>query len=164
MSGIPPHRTPALDQSPTNHSGQLAAPAVTESETPARRRGRFAWMSFKNIGAIYVWILLIVIFSIWAPSTFPTGATVQQILNEQAITGLVALALVLPLSAGVFDLSIGYNLGFCNVLCAWLIVSGGISVSLTVVITIVAALLVGVVNATVVVVFKIDSFIGTLAT
>jgi ribose transport system permease protein len=167
MTGIPPHPTSAGDQSLAEHAGTPASPVATATvPTPERpsRVSRFGWLSFKNIGAIYVWIVLIVIFSFWAPSTFPTWATVQQILNEQAITGLVALALVLPLAAGVFDLSIGYNLGFANVLLAWLIVSGGVSVGLSLVITVVAALMVGVVNAIVVVVARIDSFIGTLAT
>jgi len=166
MTGIPPRRATAVDQSsPVGTTGQEATAAgVAEPAAPARRRGRFAWASFKNIGAVYVWILLIVVFSAWTPDKFPTWATVQQILNEQAITGLVALALVLPLSAGVFDLSIGYNLGFCNVLCAWLLTSGGVSVPLTLLITVVASVLVGVVNAVVVVGARIDSFIGTLAT
>ena len=47
------------------------------------RRAGLGWASFKNIGAIYVWLLLIAIFSIWVPSTFPVYATVKQILNEE---------------------------------------------------------------------------------
>lgn len=132
-------------------------------ERPARATG-IAWYSFRNIGAAYVWLLLIVVFSFWAPDTFPTWATVRQVLNQEAITALVALSLMLPLAAGIFDLSIGYTLGVCNVLCAWLIVRGDVPVLPAVLITVLAALAVGVVNAVVVVVFKIDSFIGTLAT
>ena len=123
-----------------------------------------AWYSFRNIGAGYVWILLIALFSVWAPDTFPTYATVRQVLNQEAITALVALSLMLPLSAGIFDLSIGYTLGVCNVLCAWLIIRGDVPVLMAIALTILAALLIGAVNATVVVLFKIDSFIGTLAT
>jgi ribose/xylose/arabinose/galactoside ABC-type transport system permease subunit len=167
MTGITPSPPPAHDLPRTGQAGHEVQPSAAEPQPEVPRAGlrqRLAWASFKNIGAIYVWLLLIVIFSIWVPSTFPVYATVKEILNEDAITGLVALALVLPLAAGVFDLSIGYNLGFCNVLCAWLLVSGGLSVPLTLVITVAAALLIGVLNAVVVVVAKIDSFIGTLAT
>ena len=167
MTGIPPSRPPAHDLPLTGPTGHVVQPSAAGRQPDVHRAGlrrRLAWMSFKNIGAIYVWLLLIVVFSIWVPDTFPVYATVKEVLNEDAITGLVALALVLPLSAGVFDLSIGYNLGFCNVLCAWLLVSGGLSVPLTLVITVAAALLIGVMNAVVVVVAKIDSFIGTLAT
>jgi ribose/xylose/arabinose/galactoside ABC-type transport system permease subunit len=165
MTGITPGRPPAPDLPPAPQTGNMDRLDTGRAGIGrAGLRQRLAWMSFKNIGAIYVWLLLIVVFSVWAPDTFPQYATVTEVLNEDAITGLMALALVLPLAAGVFDLSIGYNLGFCNVLCAWLLVSGGISVPLAIVITIAAALLVGVMNAVVVVIAKIDSFIGTLAT
>lgn len=133
---------------------------------PARAAGA-RWrqtLSFRNIGALYVWALLIVVFSIWAPETFPQWDTVRQVLNGNAVTALVALSLVVPLSAGVFDLSIGYALGLCNVLLAYLVVKSGLDIGVALALTLLAALAIGVVNAIVVVVFRIDSFIGTLAT
>jgi ribose/xylose/arabinose/galactoside ABC-type transport system permease subunit len=128
-----------------------------------KRKGS-AWFSFRNIGAIYVWLLLIVVFSIWAPNTFPQYATIRQVLNENAIIGLAALSLVLPLASGVFDLSIGWNLGLCNVVCAWLIVTGKFPIGEAILLTVGLSLLVGVMNGIVVVAAKIDAFIGTLAT
>ena len=59
------------------------------------------------IGVVYVWIAIVVLFSLWAPDTFPTWTTVKSVLNQNAIAGLVALALVVPLSARIFDLSVG---------------------------------------------------------
>lgn len=121
-------------------------------------------LSFKNIGAIYVWIVIIVVFSFWAPETFPTWSTAQTILNQNATAGLVALALVVPLSARMFDLSVGSALGLCNVIVAWLLVNQGMSVPVAITLTVLAGLLIGLVNAVVVVKFRIDSFIATLAT
>lgn len=121
-------------------------------------------LSFKNIGAIYVWIAIMVIFAVWAPETFPTWSTAQTILNQNATAGLVALALVVPLSARVFDLSVGSALGLCNVTVAWLLVEKGTSIAVAVVATLAVGVLIGLVNAIVVVRFRIDSFIGTLAT
>lgn len=132
-----------------------------------RSSGTHRWrerLSFKNIGAVYVWLLLIVVFSFWAPKTFPQWATVMQVLNQEAITGLVALSLVFPLAAGVFDLSVGLNLGFCNVFCAWLIIRQNVPPPTAILLTLLVAVLVGIVNGIVVVVARIDSFIGTLAT
>ena len=121
-------------------------------------------LSFKNIGAVYTFIALAIVFSFWAPKTFPTYTTIAQVLNENSITGLMALSIIIPLSAGVFDLSIGYALGLCNVLVAQLIVHDNMSILLAVVITLIASLLIGLLNAVVVVIFKIDSLIATLAT
>jgi ribose transport system permease protein len=121
-------------------------------------------LSFRNIGAVYVWIAIIILFSIWASDTFPTTQTAKTILNQNAISGLVALALVVPLSARVFDLSVGNIMGLSNVIVAWLLVDQGVSIGLAIILTIVAGMLLGLINAVVVVQWGIDSFIATLAT
>lgn len=148
----------------TANDDSLAGGHENHSVSPVTKRKGSAWFSFRNIGAIYVWLLLIVVFSIWAPHTFPQYATIREVLNENAIVGLAALSLVLPLASGVFDLSIGWNLGLCNVVCAWLIVTAKIPIGEAILITVGLSLLVGVMNGIVVVAAKIDAFIGTLAT
>jgi len=121
-------------------------------------------LGFRNIGVIYVWLVIILIFSLWAPDTFPTWATVQSVLNQNAIAGLMALALIVPLSAQIFDLSIGNAMGLCNVIVAWLLVDQGMPIGLAIGLTLLAGILIGLFNATIVVGARIDSFIGTLAT
>jgi len=142
-----------------------AAPPPTPSGL--RPGGRSSWrksLSFTNIGIVYVLILLIIIFSIAAPHTFPTWQTAKTILNQNAIAGLIALALVVPLSARTFDLSVGNAMGLCNVLVAWLLVNKGVAIIPAILLTVAAGLAIGLLNGLVVVVAKIDSFIGTLAT
>ena len=131
------------------------------------RRSRPAWLkslSFANIGVIYVEIALIIIFSLWAPHTFPTWTTAKSVLNQNAISGLMALSLVVPLSAQVFDLSIGNAMGLANVLIAWLLVSKGWSMAPAIIVTLALGLALGVFNGVIVVGARIDSFIATLAT
>src|SRR5271154_3814478 len=65
----------------------------------------------KRIGGIYVLGLVVVVFAIWVPNTFLTVATVKQVFNQNATAGLVGLALILPLAAGVYDLSVAGTLG-----------------------------------------------------
>jgi len=120
-------------------------------------------LSFRNIGAVYVWMAIAAIFAVWVPETFPTASTGKQILNESAITGLMALALIIPLCTRTFDLSIGFVASLGAVTSAYMI-SHGVPVELAIAIAIGAALVVGLVNATVVVVMGVDSFIATLAT
>src|SRR3954464_8938642 len=79
-------------------------------QQPSDSRGKRALraLSFKNIGAVYVWLLIVVIFLIWIPSTFGTWETAKQILNSNAATGLMALSLIIPLCTRTFDLSVGF--------------------------------------------------------
>ncbi|MDX6639117.1 MAG: ribose transport system permease protein [Solirubrobacteraceae bacterium] len=130
------------------------------------RRG-VAWrkhLGFGNVGIVYVLVVLIAIFSLWAPDTFPTWQTAKTVLNQNAIAGLIALSLVVPLSARVFDLSVGSALGLSNVLVAWLLVHKGFAIVPAIGLTVLAGLAIGALNGVVVVGARIDSFIGTLAT
>jgi ribose transport system permease protein len=150
----------------------LAAERRAESVTsvPADRsrrrslRSGLRHASFTNIGVIYVEVALIAVFWVWAPDTFPTWTTARSVLNGSAIAGMISLAVVLPLSAQVFDLSVGNAMGLANMLVAWLLVFKGWGAVMAVILTLLAGLVMGVLNSVVVVGARIDSFIGTLAT
>ncbi|MEV0637440.1 ABC transporter permease [Streptomyces sp. NPDC050619] len=140
-------------------------PAVSAAGTPgALARRAVAALSFRNIGAVYVWLLIAVLFSLWAPDTFPTVTTVKQVLNGNAVAGLVALSVVLPLAARVFDLSVAFTMSLTSVLTAYFMVSAGLGAGTAIALAMTAAALIGVVNGIVVVVLRVDSFIATLAT
>lgn len=143
----------------------VAGPRRDDPERP-RRAGTntlLAWLSPKRIGAIYIWIAIIVVFTIWEPSQFATWQTVKTVLNQNTVSGIIALALVVPLSARVFDLSIGYILGVSTALLAYLLVSTTMSLTICILLTVLAGLLIGIANGIIVVPLRIDSFIGTLA-
>jgi ribose transport system permease protein len=152
-------------------SERIADPTETPAgttPTAATARTRLAHrvppsLSFGRIGAVYLWVATVVLFSVWKPDIFPQYATVTSVLNSSAISGLLGLALIVPLAAGVFDLSVGFTLGMGCVLTANLLRAGH-SVTATIILVLLASLVVGAVNAVVVVVIEIDSFIGTLAT
>jgi ribose transport system permease protein len=119
-------------------------------------------VAFNRIGAVYVWILLIIVFSIWAPDTFPTLQTAKQVLNSNAITAFAALGVTIPLCARVFDLSFAYVMTLTGVAAAHFLTHGvGLVPAIAIAIGIGFAM--GVINAIVVVVMRIDSFIATLA-
>jgi ribose transport system permease protein len=127
---------------------------------PSRWRSRLA---FDRVGAVYVWLAIIVVFSIWVPDTFPNITTAKQILNSNAITALAALSVTIPLAARVFDLSFALNMTLCGVAVAHFVVDG-VPLVAAVGLGVLIGLAVGLINATVVVGMKIDSFIATLAT
>jgi ribose transport system permease protein len=119
-------------------------------------------LSFRNISAIYIFVAMFIIFSLWVPHTFLKWDTWRALLDSQAETAMLAIGLVIALSADAFDLAIGAELGFMSILSAWLLVNEGVAIVPAIVLTLLAGALVGLANGLLVVRIKIDSFIATL--
>jgi len=119
-------------------------------------------LSFRNISAIYIFVAMFVIFAIWVPDTFLSWDTWRALLDSQAVTAILAIGLVIALSAGAFDLAIGAELGFGSILVAWFLIDRGVPVVFAIVLTLIAGALVGLANGLLVVKVRIDSFIATL--
>jgi ribose transport system permease protein len=143
--------------------GRLEERGVQQTALPRRARVARA-LAPDVIGGLYVLVAMIILFSVWVPETFPNWDTARQILNNNSVRALAALALVIPLSAGVFDISVANTMTLSGVMCTYTIVHTDIPIWGAVLIGMLTAVGVGVVNAVVVVVAKIDSLIGTLAT
>jgi len=141
---------------------------VTETSATSRVDSGRGWswgsLSFRRIGAIYVLILIWVLFSLLAPETFPQFATVQQIANANAIAAIVALGLALPVAAGLFDVSFPYVMTLSGVVSAKLVLETSWPVGPAYLVGLLAAGAVGLLNALVLVKLRIESLIGTLAT
>jgi ribose transport system permease protein len=119
-------------------------------------------LSFRNISAIYVFVVIFVVFSIWVPDTFLSADTWRALISSQAVTAMLAVGLAVALSAGAFDLSIGATLGFGSILVAWLLSKRGIPMVPAIALSILGGALVGLLNGLFVVKARIDSFIATL--
>ncbi|WP_433171419.1 ABC transporter permease [Actinoallomurus sp. CA-150999] len=138
-----------------------ARPAVKRGGRPIL--GRIVRsLSFRNISAVYVFAVTFAIFSLWVPDTFLSANTWRALITSQAVTAMLAVGLVVALSAGAFDLSFGSTLGFGAILVAWLLVKAGVPVIAAVALSILAGALIGLVNGLLVVKARIDSFIATL--
>jgi ribose transport system permease protein len=152
------------ENTPLDKTPAAGPPAAGRSAPSPTRSRALKALAPRNIGAVYVWLIIIVLFSIIASDTFPTSQTAKSILNEYAITGLVALALVVPLAAGVYDLSIGYTMGLSGVMVGYLLAHTSMSPVVACLITLCACVGVGLLNAFVIAGLRVDSFIGTLGT
>ncbi|MEQ3549629.1 ABC transporter permease [Pseudonocardia nematodicida] len=141
---------------------QTERPAALPSPR-TRSTPRWAALGPRNIGAVYVLGLIVVLFTIYLPVTYPTLATVKQVANGYSITAMAALALVVPLATRTFDLSFAYVMTLSGVTAAHFVVAG-VHPVLAMGLGMLAALLIGALNGLVVVGMRIDSFIGTLAT
>jgi ribose transport system permease protein len=137
------------------------APADVFVPPPASVRLRRA-LSFRNISAIYIFIAMFIVFSIWVPDTFLTMPTWRSLLSSNAITCIVAIGLCVPLSAGVFDLAVGTEVGLGAVLVAWLLAMKHTSIPVGIVLTLAGGALIGGVIWGLIVRMRIPSFIATL--
>jgi ribose transport system permease protein len=131
--------------------------------TPSRLKRWRRALSFRNISALYILLVLFAVFALWEPSTFLTAQTWRLLLDNQAITGLVAIALVVPLSAGVIDLAVGTEVGFGSVVVASLLAHQNLPIPLAIALTLLAGAAIGVVICLLIVRAHIGSFIATLA-
>jgi len=150
IAAEPPARTPAPP---------LSGPAE-RPRGAARTLGRS--LAFRNVSALYVFAVILVVFSLWVPDTFLAWTTWKTLLDNQAVAAMTAIALVLPLAAGVFDLAVGLEVGLGSMLAAWLLVDQGVPVGAAIPLAVLAGALVGTVNGLLVVKARIDSFIATL--
>lgn len=108
--------------------------------------------------------LLWVVFSINNPQVFATVSNLQTILSVQATTGLLALAVVVPLVAGHFDLSTGFQLGLAQSLCAVLVIRNQWPPMLALAAVIVVGIAIGIINGQLVTRLGLPSFTTTLGT
>jgi ribose transport system permease protein len=146
-----------------------AANPVVEAELGSRlesphdeeQGGRKFSLGLDRFSGLYVWAALIIIFAIWVPDTFLRTNNVQIIAGNEAITGMLALGIIIPLAAGVFDLSFAGVAGLSVAVTAWAQVNG-YNPLVAALMAIVVGTLVGVINGFVVVKLKVNSFIATL--
>jgi ribose transport system permease protein len=127
-----------------------------------RLRGRALVPGLDRFSGLYIWALFIIVFGVWTPHLFLSLATVHEIASQQSIVGLIALAALMPLACGAYDLSIGANVNFTAVLVAILQTQDHWSMSGAIGVAVVSGLAIGIVNAIIVVKLKVNSFIGTL--
>ena len=69
----------------------------------------------ERLGLIYAWLLLIVAFIIANPNVFLSSGTYTSMLGGQSMVVILTLALIIPLTAGEFDLSVAATLSMSSV-------------------------------------------------
>jgi ribose transport system permease protein len=109
-------------------------------------------------------VLVVVLFGILRPDTFLTSANFESILGSQAVLVVLALGLLVPLTAGDYDLSIAGNLTITSMIVAVLNVEHDVAIGVAIAAAIGAGVLIGVVNGALIVRLGLDAFIVTLGT
>jgi ribose transport system permease protein len=138
-------------------------PAAGPSEERRSRRSLAADL-LERYALMVVWLGVIVVFGILRPDTFLTTANFSTIFGSQAILVVLTLALIVPLTAGDYDLSVAATMGMSAMTLAILNVNHGWSIGLSIGAALGVGLLIGLVNGAIVVLLGLDSLIVTLGT
>ena len=119
-------------------------------------------LGLDKLSGIYLLALFILVFSIWSPSLFPTMSTVHSVAAGQSIDGIMGIAILVPLIAGAYDLSVGATANLAAILAINLQTQHHMPMAAAIALSIVAGAVIGVVNGVLVVRLHVNSFIATL--
>lgn len=113
-------------------------------------------------GLVLAWGIAVIVFTVLEPNTFPTVRNFQIIFSSQTVLLILTLALVISLSAGEFDLSVGAVLGITQTLTAYLTLSHGWPIGPVIVFMLAIGIAIGLINALFIVRFGVSSLVMTL--
>lgn len=113
-------------------------------------------------GILVAWGLVIVIFGALRPDTFLTTAEFSTIFGSQAVLLILSVALLIPLTAGEYDLSVAGTMGISLILTQWLNAANGWPLPAAIAVALAAGVGVGALNAFVIIVIGVESIIVTL--
>ncbi|GAA4685170.1 ABC transporter permease [Pseudonocardia yuanmonensis] len=134
--------------------------------TPAaeHRPGRRSLGSLLAGNALIIALLVIIaVFSVLRPTTFPTLGNFGSILQANAAIAFVALGLLIPLILGRFDLSVAATAAFSGMMVARLMSDGLVTVwPLALLLVLAACAVIGLINGLLVAYVRLHSLVVTL--
>jgi ribose transport system permease protein len=120
-------------------------------------------LRFDKYSALYLWALFMIVFTITKGRTFLSWTSFELVLTDPAVyTGTLALAFLVPLATGTYDLSIGANMSMALVVSATLASNDTTPDIAAMLIALGACAIAGFISGFFVVRLKVNSFIATL--
>lgn len=115
----------------------------------------------KQYGSIVIFALLFILSSLFI-DRFLSVRNVLTIVKQAAITVVACMGLMLVLTTGGIDLSLGYTLGLCSIFLGILTLKHGVPAWPAVLLTLLLGATVGLINGTIIQFLKVPAFIATL--
>lgn len=153
---------PSTQQVPSVESRVSAPEPIGSPRRALGPRWILSRLAPRRISAIYLLGLFILLFGALRPETFLTEVTFTLIFRSGVVTCILALAFLVPLTAGVYDLSIGSVMALSLGTVVYLSLHTDLSAPATAMIALLACGLSGAVSGFIVVKLHVDSFIATL--
>jgi ribose transport system permease protein len=139
-----------------------------ENDTPAHMGdpvGVSHWaVQAERFGLLVVLAIAIAIFGILKPGVFLSAANWQALISAQSVVLVISLALMVPLVAGNFDLSVGTIAIMSSIIAAGAMSRSGLPLWVAFVFAVVGGFIIGIVNGFLVTKIRLNSLIATLGT
>lgn len=147
--------TAGVSDEPQLNGGGVAA--------PKRRADSTVMLVVSKYGTLIAMAFMIVIFALAVPNgAFFTADNLLSIVNQSALTAIVAFGLTMVLVVGEFDLSIGYAASLAGVMVTGLIANQGFPIIVAVVATVLLGGGIGAVNGLLLTKARVNAVVATL--
>jgi ribose transport system permease protein len=135
-------------------------PRTARTADPARRRMLLLFLS--RYGTLVGLAVMIVAFTIKAPTQFLTLPNFLNILSQGSLTAIIAAGLTITLVVGEFDLSIGYVASFAGLLVVGFIARDGMPLLVALPLVLLIGAAIGTTSGVLVTKVRINAVIATL--
>jgi ribose transport system permease protein len=143
----------------TTQTTPTPGPTTTAAVAAVDRRRRRR-IEIKDFGVL-IGLVVIVLYLSLATNTFLTGSNLVNVLDQMAIVGLLAVGATLCIISGVFDLSSTATLALSAI--AGVYATQALGPSLGFVVALLVGTALGALTGTLIVLTRVNSFIGSLA-
>jgi ribose transport system permease protein len=137
-------------------------PTPTRSGAPRSTR-RVALTIVSKYGTLFAMAIMILIFGLAVPNgAFLSTNNLLAIVNQSALTAIIASGLTLVLVVGEMDLSIGYGASLAGIIVTGLMAHQGLPMPVAILVTIAMGAVIGAVNGTLVTKARVNAVVATL--
>jgi len=143
-------------------STAMAAPTAEAATRSGESQPVMAFI--EKYALVMLFAVVFIFFCFWSKTsaTFPTKANITNVLGDQAVIGILALAILIPLVCGEFDFSVGPVAGLTQVLCAGFMSRLGFPLFLAILVPVLIGMVIGLSNGNTVARVGVNSLIVTL--
>ncbi|GAA1000208.1 ABC transporter permease [Subtercola frigoramans] len=150
-------------------SRTTSAAAADNPSTTTRRTSTSVPGAVRRLEQFGLPLLLVILFIVFTANpvsgpTFRSSANINLLLGNQAVTALVALAMVVPLICGYFDLSVSAIAGVSNITVAAAMSTYHLPVWAALLAGLIVGALIGFINGLLVAKVRLNGFVVTLGT
>lgn len=119
-----------------------------------------------HYGLVVLLVAVVIFFRLYGATgaVYLSHANLTALVGNQAVVAIVALAALVPLTAGYIDLSAGAITGVASITCAAAVTRFHVPVGFSLLLGIVAGVLLGTVNGVLIARFEFSSIVTTLGT
>ena len=128
-----------------------------------RSASRIALVIVSKYGTLFAMAIMVLIFGLAIPNyAFLQTSNLLAIVNQSALTAIIAVGLTLVLVVGEMDLSIGYAASLAGIIVAGLMAKQGLPMPVAILATLLMGGVIGTVNGLIVTKARVNAVVATL--